>query len=57
MRTLYRIHLREADKERRDYLDSIAQAERLAAQVALDDHDARIRGILCRLEAAANEAR
>jgi hypothetical protein len=52
---LYRIHLREADRERGDYLDLLSQArterERMNAQVALDDHDARIRGVRCRLEA------
>jgi hypothetical protein len=46
---LYLIHLRESDKERQDYLDSISKAvndqEHSLAQQALDDHDARIRGV------------
>ena len=50
---LYRIHLRESDREREGYLDLLSQArtdrERLAAQIALDEHDARIRGVKCRL--------
>jgi hypothetical protein len=55
MMRLYLIHLRESDKERQSYLDSISQArdddERTLAERALDDHDARIRGVRALLEA------
>lgn len=46
---LYRIHLRESERERRYYLDLLSQAsgpvDRQRAQHELELHDARIRGI------------
>lgn len=54
---LYRVHLREADKERRYYLDLLSQAsgptDRQRAKRELDAHDARIRGVRHRLEGVA----
>lgn len=54
---LYEIHLRESDRERCNYLDSLSQArsddERELAQRALDDHDVRIRGVQTVLESKA----